>query len=65
MPEQLKYWEKPVWTDNGFFVITAMSSKSTSVDKKNTRLLILDLNNKKLIYASALYNRFVNFAGFR
>jgi hypothetical protein len=65
MPEQLKYWEKPVWTDNGFFAITVMSSKSTSVDKKNTRLLILDLNNKEIIYASALYNRFVNFAGFR
>lgn len=66
LPETFNRWNEAEWTQDGLLTVIGKSSSSDLVvGGDSTRLVILDIDNKKIIYASPVYNQFVNFAGFK
>jgi len=64
LPKTFNRWKGTEWTKDGFLVITGISSSSRLVrGGDSSRLIILDLDNSKVVYASPVYNQFVTFAG--
>lgn len=67
LPSGLDVWKHIAWTKDGYLVLQGSSSvykNGLNVGKDKTRLLILDLQNKSVVYASPVYNWSTNFAGF-
>ena len=67
LPEIFNYWNESSWTTDGYLAVTGRSRASSSelvVKGDSTRLVILDLQNRDVIYASPIYNQFITFAGF-
>jgi hypothetical protein len=65
LPSEFNTWTKAHWTKEGFLSVVGISSSSNSVlGGDSTRILILDIANKKVIYASPVFEQFTNFAGF-
>jgi len=66
LPNKFNVWEKLNWTEEGFLAITGRDVSSKLVMGGNhARLFILDLKKQKIIYASSIYDQFVNFVGFQ
>jgi len=64
LPSEFNRWEKAYWTKDNFLALVGISSSSgLTLDGDNTRMLILDIANKKVIYASPVFDQFTNFTG--
>lgn len=65
LPSEFNSWRDATWTKDGYLVLVGVSSSSSlTVGGDSTRLVILDLKNKKVVYASSAYDQFTTFAGF-
>jgi len=56
-------YEEIYWTKDGFLVLSGILSDPSSSEEIK-RLFILDIENRKLIYSSPVFNCFTNFVGF-
>lgn len=66
LPETYNRWVEASWTEEGFLAVTARSSSSgLVVGGDSARLVLLDLENSEIVYASSVYEQFVNFVGFK
>lgn len=64
LPSEFNRWEKAYWTKDNFFALVGISSSSgLTLGGDSTRMLVLDLANKKVIYASPVFDQFTNFTG--
>ncbi len=64
LPAEFNRWDKAYWTKDGFLALVGISSSSgLTLGGDSTRMLILDVANKKVIYASPVFDQFTNFAG--
>lgn len=64
LPSESNRWEKAYWTKDGFLALVGISSSSgLTLGGDSTRMLILDIANKKVIYASPVFDQFTNFTG--
>lgn len=64
-PKDIKHLESIDWTEDGYLVVQAVVAKDDSGDPNlSSRFLILDLQNKDLIYASEEKSFFAKVAGF-
>jgi len=67
LPSEFNRWEKAYWTKDGFLALVGILSNSPNsnltLGGDSTRMLILDIANKKVIYASPIFYQFTNFAG--
>lgn len=63
LPTDFNHWQT-FWTREGFLCLNGTSTSSDLVlGGDETLLLILDVPNSKLIYASPIFNQFVTFTG--
>lgn len=63
LPSGFNRWEKAYWTKDDFLALVGISSSSgLTLGGDSTRMLILDIANKKVIYASPVFDQFTNFA---
>lgn len=64
LPSEFNEWEKMGWTKDGFLMLIGVSSSSgLTLGGDTTRMLILDIKNKNVIYASPVFDQFTNFLG--
>lgn len=64
LPAEFNRWENAYWTEDGFLALVGVSSISgLTMGGDRTRMLILDLTNNKVIYASSIFEQFTTFAG--
>lgn len=65
LSSEFNRWEKAYWTKDGFLALVGISSSSDlALGGDNTRMFVLDIANKKVIYTSPVFEQFTNFAGF-
>lgn len=64
LPSGFNSWRDMFWTKDNFLALVGISSSSgLTVGGDNTRMVILDIQNKRIIYASPVFDQFTNFAG--
>ena len=64
LPSEFNSWNNAYWTKDGFLALVGISSSSgLTLGGYSTRMLILDIANKKVVYASPMFDQFTNFAG--
>lgn len=64
LPVEFNRWDNAYWTKDGFLALVGISSSSgLTLGGDSTRMVILDVANKKVIYASPVFDQFTNFAG--
>lgn len=64
LPSEFNRWEKAYWTKDNFLALVGISASSgLTLGGDSTRMLILDIANKKVIYVSPVFDQFTNFTG--
>lgn len=63
LPSDFNRWDKAYWTKDGFLALIGISSSSgLTLGGDSTRMIVLDIINKKVIFASPVFDQFTNFA---
>lgn len=65
LPTEFNSWRSASWTNEGYLAVIGVSSSSgLTVGGDSTRLVIFDLQNRKVVYATSTFDQFTTFAGF-
>lgn len=62
LPEEFTEWRNPNWTEEGYLVLEGLMPNS-NYGWAGSRLMILDMQNKKIIYLTPIFSGFTAYAG--